>query len=232
MKGIIFDIDDTLYCRQEMLVDAAEIILGVTVEDRARFITIFYEKSDMNMSDLESGRLSTREINGWRYNETFKTLGLPYEEEDGCLSADKYLDLQSHMQLSPAMIKILDSYKANPDLMLGVLTAGESKHQWNKVDMLGLDRWIDRKNVIVCGETPYSKPDVRLFRMFEERFNLAPTDLWMIGDSYKHDIAGAIEAGWHSLWINRRGIPTPQVSATIEVKNDKELEEALMNRLV
>lgn len=229
MKGIIFDIDDTLYCRQEMLVDAAEIILGVTVEDRARFITIFYEKSDMNMSDLESGRLSTREINGWRYNETFKTLGLPYKEEDGCLSADKYLDLQSHMQLSPAMIKILDSYKANPDLILGVLTAGESKHQWNKVDMLGLDRWIDRKNVIVCGETPYSKPDVRLFRMFEKRFNLAPTDLWMIGDSYKHDIAGAIEAGWHSIWINRRNLPEPERLPDFEVKNDKELTTLLMN---
>ena len=30
-KGIVFDIDDTLYCRQVMLIHAAEIVLGVSI---------------------------------------------------------------------------------------------------------------------------------------------------------------------------------------------------------
>ena len=81
MTGIVFDIDDTLYCRQDMLVKAAEIVLGVKVPDWREFIRIFYEKSDVNMAQLESGEVSTRDTNGWRYNETFRLLGLPYEPQ-------------------------------------------------------------------------------------------------------------------------------------------------------
>ena len=54
MRGIVFDIDDTLYCRQDMLVTAAEKVLGVKVPDWPLFISIFYEKSDINMAGLES----------------------------------------------------------------------------------------------------------------------------------------------------------------------------------
>lgn len=232
MTGIVFDIDDTLYCRQDMLVHAAEIVLGVKIDDWARFITIFYEKSEINMSKLESGEVTTREINGWRYCETFKLMGLPYHKDDGVKSADAYLELQSHMKLSDAMVSILDNCKADPDIKLAILTAGESQHQWHKVEMLGLERWFTRADVVITGETPYTKPDVRLMHILEEKLCLTPSDLWMIGDSYKHDISGAIEAGWHSLWINRRGLPSPELCPDIEVRNDKELEDALANRIL
>lgn len=232
MTGIVFDIDDTLYCRQDMLVRAAEIVLGVKIDDWARFITIFYEKSEINMSKLESGEVTTREINGWRYCETFKLMGLPYHEDDGVKSADAYLELQSHMKLSNDMIKVLDLFASDPDIKLAILTAGESNHQWHKVEMLGLERWFTRADVVITGETPYTKPDVRLMHILEEKLCLTPSDLWMIGDSYKHDISGAIEAGWHSLWINRRGLPSPEFCPDIEVRNDKELEDALANRIL
>lgn len=228
MKGIVFDIDDTLYCRQDMLVQAAESVLGVKVPDWREFISIFYEKSDINMAALESGEISTREINGWRYNETFRILGLPYKQEDGCLSADAYLELQSHMFLSEDMKKVLDRFASDPEIKLAILTAGESKHQWHKVDMLGLDKWFDRANIIVTGDTDYSKPDVRLCRMFEEKLGLKPDDLWMIGDNYDKDITGALDSGWHSVWINRRTLPAPERRPDYEVLTDKELTDLLL----
>lgn len=228
MKGIVFDIDDTLYCRQDMLVQAAESVLGVKVPDWREFISIFYEKSDINMAALESGEISTREINGWRYNETFRILGLPYKQEDGCLSADAYLELQSHMFLSEDMKKVLDRFASDPEIKLAILTAGESKHQWHKVDMLGLDKWFDRANIIVTGDTDYSKPDVRLCRMFEEKLDLKPDDLWMIGDNYDKDITGALDSGWHSVWINRRTLPAPERRPDYEVLTDKELTDLLL----
>ncbi len=228
MKGIVFDIDDTLYCRQDMLVQAAESVLEVKVPDWREFISIFYEKSDINMAALESGEISTREINGWRYNETFRILGLPYKQEDGCLSADAYLELQSHMFLSEDMKKVLDRFASDPEIKLAILTAGESKHQWHKVDMLGLDKWFDRTNIIVTGDTDYSKPDVRLCRMFEEKLGLKPDDLWMIGDNYDKDITGALDSGWHSIWINRRTLPAPERRPDYEVLTDKELTDLLL----
>lgn len=227
MKGIVFDIDDTLYCRQDMLVKAAEIVLGVKIEDWREFIRIFYEKSDVNMAGLESGAVSTRDTNGWRYNETFRILGLPYKTQDGVLAADAYLELQSHMFIRDDLAKELDRLASDPDIRLAILTAGESKHQWNKVDMLGLDRWFDRSKIVVTGDTPYTKPDVRLCQMMESLLDLSPSDMWMIGDSYKHDITGAIDAGWYSLWINRRGLPAQEINPDITVLNDDELINAI-----
>ena len=227
MRGIVFDIDDTLYCRQILLLKAAEMVLGLKIPDWQEFMRIYYEKSDVNMEMLESGELSTHDINGWRYNETFRILGLPYKPEDGGNAADTYLELQSHMQVSDEMAKILDAIAADPSIKIGILTAGESKHQWNKVDMLGLDRWFDRENIIVSGDTPYMKPDIELFRMFEKKFGLEPSDLWMIGDSYKHDIKGALDAGWHALWINRRFLGPQEITPDITVESDDELTDAL-----
>ena len=228
MRGIVFDIDDTLYGRQDMLVKAAEAVLGVKVSDWSRFIAIFYEKSDINMAALESGEITTRDINGWRYNETFRLLGLPYKPEDGVLAADAYLELQSHMALSEDMKKALDRFASDKDTKLAILTAGESKHQWNKVDMLGLDKWFDRQNVIVTGEAGISKPDVRLCRMLENKLGLEPGELWMIGDNYDKDITGAIDSGWHSVWINRRCLPAPERMPDIEVRTDEELTKVLI----
>ena len=228
MRGIVFDIDDTLYCRQDMLVKAAEAVLGVKVSDWSRFIAIFYEKSDINMAALESGEITTRDINGWRYNETFRLLGLPYKPEDGVLAADAYLELQSHMALSEDMKKALDRFASDKDTKLAILTAGESKHQWNKVDMLGLDKWFDRQNVLVTGEAGISKPDVRLCRMLENKLGLEPGELWMIGDNYDKDITGAIDSGWHSVWINRRCLPAPERMPDIEVRTDEELTKVLI----
>ena len=110
MRGIVFDIDDTLYCRQDMLVQAAENVLGVKIPDWREFIRIFYEKSDVNMAQLESGEVSTRDTNGWRYNETFRLLGLPYKPQDGGLAADAYLELQSHMFISDRLAAVLTNW--------------------------------------------------------------------------------------------------------------------------
>ncbi len=228
MRGIVFDIDDTLYCRQDMLVQAAESVLGVKVRDWREFISIFYEKSDINMAALESGEISTRDINGWRYNETFRILGLPFKPEDGCLSADAYLELQSHMFLSDDMKKSLDRFASDPEFKLAILTAGESKHQWHKVDMLGLDKWFDRANILVTGDTGFSKPDVRLCRIIEDNLDLKPGELWMIGDNYDKDITGALDSGWHSIWINRRNLPKPERLPDYEVLTDKELTDLLL----
>ena len=223
MTGLVFDIDDTLYSRQDLFVKAAQNVLGVTVQDPSEFVRIFYAKSDLNTAELEAGLITTRECNGWRFEETFRELGLPFAPGDGVLAADAYLELQSHMSLTDDMKALLSSLAARDGIVLGVLTAGESAHQWNKVDMLGLCTWIPRGNVIVAGDVGVSKPDVKIFRLMEERLGLKASDMWMIGDSYKHDIKGALDAGWHAVWLNRRSISVDGPMPDFEVLDDEDL---------
>ena len=227
MTGLIFDIDDTLYSRQDLFVKAAETVLGVSVDEPREFVRIFYAKSDLNTAELEAGLITTRECNGWRFEETFREMGLPFNSGDGVLCADAYLELQSHMSLTDDMKELLAELKGKDDVALGVLTAGESAHQWNKVDMLGLCSWIPRENVIVAGDVGVSKPDVKIFRLVEERLGLSSSDIWMIGDSYKHDIKGALDAGWHAVWLNRRGISVDGPMPDFEVLHDEDLTGTL-----
>ena len=93
--------------------------------------------------------------------------------------------------------------------------------------MLGLDRWFNSEDIIVSGETGFSKPDVRLCRIVEEKLGLKPDELWMIGDSYKHDITGAIDSGWHTIWINRRALTQPDRLPDFEVTSGRELTSLL-----
>ena len=232
MTGIIFDIDDTLYSRQDLLVKAASDVLGIDIPDKSEFVRLFYHYSDLNTAQLEAGTITTRDCNGWRFEQTYKELGLAFTEGDGVKTSDAYLELQSHMELTGQMKDLLTSLKAADDVCLGVLTAGESAHQWNKVDMLGLCDWISRENVTVAGDVGVSKPDVKIFRIVEERLGLMPSDMWMVGDSYKHDIKGALNAGWHAVWLNRRGISVEGPSPDIEVRSDEELVFALRKKFL
>ena len=227
MTGIVFDIDDTLYGRQDLFVKAAENVLGISVSDPREFVRVFYAKSDLNTAELEAGLITTRECNGWRFEETYKELGISFREGDGVKTADAYLELQSHMSLSPSMRDVLSLLSEKPGISLGVLTAGESSHQWNKVNMLGLCSWIPRENISVAGDVGVSKPDVKIFRMMEERLGLEPSDMWMIGDSYKHDISGALNASWHAIWLNRRGIIADGFAPDFEVLDDEDLAGTL-----
>lgn len=227
MKGLIFDIDDTLYSRQDLFVEAAREVTGSFIADASEFVRVFYAKSDLNTAELEAGLITTRECNGWRFEETYKELGISFREGDGVKTADAYLELQSHMSLSPSMRDVLTKLSEEPGISLGVLTAGESSHQWNKVNMLGLCSWIPRENIIVAGDVGVSKPDVKIFRMMEERLGLEPSAMWMIGDSYKHDISGALNASWHAVWLNRRGIIADGLAPDFEVLDDEDLAGTL-----
>ena len=60
-----------------------------------------------------------------------------------------------------------------------------------------------------------------------EKLDLKPDELWMIGDSYKHDITGAMDSSWHTIWINRRSLPKPDRLPDFEVTSDQELTSLL-----
>jgi len=53
--------------------------------------------------------------------------------------------------------------------------------------------------------TFYGKPHAPVFRAVEAAMNVSPNRCLMVGDSLEHDIAGAANAGWQTLFI-RGGI--------------------------
>jgi len=53
------------------------------------------------------------------------------------------------------------------------------------------------------------KPEQGAFEAVQRKLGLFPGELAMVGDSWRDDITGALEAGWTAIWVNRAGAPRP-----------------------
>lgn len=232
MTGIFFDIDDTLYSRRDLLILAA----SETYRDMAggglpgeTFLEAFYGLSDANFALVESGAITAWESNVWRFEKALLQMGLPCPTGAGDAFAERYTFLQNHITLSPLLERTFSdlSREGSGRLCLGVITNGPSAHQRRKFDMLGLERYIPRKYLVVSGEAGFSKPDEGIFRAAEKAMELPPEHLWIVGDSLRHDIEGARSAGWHTIWFDRSRDGHSRGAADITVHSEEELSGAL-----
>jgi len=50
------------------------------------------------------------------------------------------------------------------------------------------------------------KPDLAIFSYVARQVNKQPEELYLIGDSFENDMVGAINTGWHTVWLNKYDI--------------------------
>lgn len=79
-------------------------------------------------------------------------------------------------------------------------------------------------NRFLSAELGFLKPDPRAFEAVQRRLGLFPGELAMVGDSWRDDIVGALEAGWTAVWVNRSGVPRPAVDADADLVEVPDLE--------
>jgi len=245
LTGIYFDIDDTLYSRKALLLQAAEETRQAAgdasdpVPDPEVFMRLFNINSDTNLKGVESGEISPRDSNVWRYEKTLQDMGILTQPGEGDAFADRYAELQKNITMSDVLESLFTQLSGREDIRLGILTNGETSHQWRKYGMLRLERYIDRGMVIVSGETGLSKPEPSIFHLAEQRMGLGPGRLVMVGDSLRNDILPAKKLGWRCVWYDRSAGTGDSVKDTADsvdlnktvdmiVRTDKELKMALI----
>lgn len=55
------------------------------------------------------------------------------------------------------------------------------------------------------GELGFGKPDHRVYHLALDRLQLAPSEVWMVGDNLEWDVASPQELGIYSVWVDVRG---------------------------
>ncbi len=83
---------------------------------------------------------------------------------------------------------------------MAILTNGTPVIQAHKVENSGLKHHFD--HVVLCDEHG-SKPDPAPFRHALDLLGCGPSDVAMVGNSLRNDIAGARNAGIYAVWIDR-----------------------------
>ena len=201
MIGLVFDVDDTLYEQIVPFENAYKSLFDMDI-DMEKFYLLSRYYSDVKFEDSRNGEMTMDEYHIYRIQEAAKDLGVCLSDEQALNMQKEYKKNQQKLQMSDITRSILELAKEN-NVKLGIITNGPSEHQWSKVKALGVEKWIDRKNIIVSGDYGINKPDVRIFEIMQEKLQLPNDSLYYIGDSLENDIVGANNAGWKAIWINR-----------------------------
>ena len=201
---IVFDIDETLYLRSELYLKTYREFFGgrlgldeQLLEERNRI------RKEEAFQMRAEGKISMEEMLILRTTLTYRDLGVELSPETALAFEQLYAKNQNEIDPIPVYKDLLESLHQR-GCPVGVLTNGPSDRQRGKIQAMGLWKYFREENVLASGDIGIIKPDPRIFRAFEEKTGLPPDKLWMVGDSFESDIAGASDAGWHTVWINRK----------------------------
>ena len=86
----------------------------------------------------------------------------------------------------------------------------------------------DFEFIITSSNYMFRKPNKRIFDLALEKAELAPEDVWYIGDQYECDIKGALSAGLFPVWyIGAIDLPYTEDKNILTVKSWNELKQRM-----
>ena len=178
VKGVIFDLDDTLYSEKEYVRSGYKAVsdyLGGGYEDRL-------------WSFFEAGKPAIDEL--------LKEIGRE-GEKDAALNIYRFHKPEIH--LYPGAARMIEDLKKR-DIKVGIITDGRPEGQRNKIEALGLN--VD--DVIITDElggVQFRKPCDIAFRIMLTKWRLNPADAVYVGDNPVKDFQAPRQLGMKSLWF-------------------------------
>lgn len=208
VEAVYFDLDDTLCAywdaakkglktafedhpehgfTTEELLEAWSVAFREFVETIGK--THWYEKY------RHSGEITRAEL----MRRTLERLGNYDEDLAKQLSNTYHVERQAALELFPEAEEVIKSLHL--DYPLGLITNGPADIQRQEIQVLNIGPFFE--HVFIEGELGYGKPDPRVMELAEDAVGLKPNQILFVGNSYKHDMVPAYEAGWRTAWIRR-----------------------------
>ncbi len=186
LKGVIFDLDDTLYPEKEYVKSGYKAVsdyLGGGYEDR---LWDFFEEGKPAIDEL--------------LIELDRTA-----EKDVVLNV--YRNNKPDIHLYEGVVELIDKLKKKC-IKVGIITDGRPEGQRNKLDALELWNKID--DVIITDElggVQFRKPCDIAFRIMLTRWRLNPADVVYVGDNLQKDFQAPQQLGMKRvLYKNEDGL--------------------------
>lgn len=203
MLSIIFDIDDTLYHRQDPFTLAFDKLFpGHEDLDHAQLYKTFLHHGNSLFEDSMSGKISVEAMRIKRIQLALAEFQIFINDREALDFQEAYLWEQAHLKLHPAYQDMFE-YCYQHKVTLGIITNGPSSHQRVKYYAMGIDRWVPEDWVMASGDVGINKPAVGIFNIAKEKWNLNLEETYYVGDSYEHDISSSKSVGWKTIWLDR-----------------------------
>ncbi len=202
-KGVIFDLDQTLantedYCLpkescQENCEQYAEWHLYEFLRPHLKIISwnefeTQYQLAKSQVKMILKGTAASH--NRYLYiQRTLENLGVRFSPELVYNATNKYWDhILTNMKLFPKVLETLKRIKES-HFVTAVLSDLTADIQIQKLSKLKINKYIDL--LITSEEANADKPDIRPFTLALEKMNMEHTEVLMVGNNPKTDIAGS-----------------------------------------
>lgn len=220
-RQFLFDLDDTLLdfqSSENLSFDQTMAMLGLA-ENACALYADYRTESARFWAEFERGRISKEVLRVERFRRAFKRQGI---DADPITASALYLDIL------PETVVLIEGAREVCDRLagigeLGIITNGIEAVQRRRIERSGLGaHFCFVATSEGCG---HAKPDPRIFEFAAGHFQrFAKPEAIIIGDRIESDIAGAINFGIDSCWLNPSGlragaryIPTFEVSDLGEI---------------
>ena len=196
MKVVCFDLDDTLYKEIDYLKSAYREIASYAA-DYCRGCSD--SPIILSVKAYEAMLLAYKEgQNAFKRLNAFLGINLPISQ---------YLQIyrmhKPNIRLSKSAVSALNSLKS-PECIIGLITDGRSVQQRNKVEALGLNRWIIEEDVLISEEFGSEKPTPANYEYFMKRYPESDEFMY-VGDNLKKDFIAPNALGWQTVCLKDDG---------------------------
>lgn len=221
VRGVLFDMDDTLFdhnfatiqALEHLCVEEPAFTCWPVEELRARYSALLEE---LHVGVL-AGRLTIPEARYERFRRLLSdaTSTAVDAERPTALSAIYRASYESAWRAVPGAMAVLTALHAR-GIQIGIVTNNIASEQRQKMRLCGMGPLV---NVLITSEEIGSqKPEPAIFQAALDAMKLRSSECVMVGDVWATDIAGAIASGIRPIWYNWRGLESPD-SSVAEVRS-------------
>lgn len=206
IKGVIFDLDDTLYSEKQ-------------------YIRSGYQKIADHLGMPEaSGRMWKYFLNGQQAIDMFLAeVGMEHKKEE-CLQIyrNQIPDITLYDGVPEMLRKLIKK-----GIKVGIITDGRPEGQRNKIAALGLDKIIS--DIVITDElggVQFRKPNDISFRIMQNRWRLPFENIVYVGDNPRKDFQAPKQLGMQTIYLrNPDGLySTPEETG---IENVEEIERLI-----
>lgn len=189
-RVLVFDIDDTLHKEIEYLKAAYRLISKELWGD------VWYEHYTQMLSDYHAGENVFEKI--CKQSADVELAGL----------LNMYRFGVHELTLDDEVAEVLSALKAK-GVILGIVSDGRQVTQMNKVEALGLTRWIDVDCIVINSDSKLFKPNPsgyeRLLAAIRAKYGDEQFEYSYVGDNLKKDFIWPNANGWNTICLKDDG---------------------------
>ncbi|WP_025028753.1 HAD family hydrolase [Caldalkalibacillus mannanilyticus] len=238
---IYFDLDNTLYsheyaferaiqdCYQDVMEEWRDRGLHVPYVPLEDWFEVFKYFSDYYWPGYEEKKYSQQEYRRKRYLSTMKHFDLPNQVDEADRFHEQYYEkANQYVQPYPGLYQTL-SFFNQTGIEVGIITNGKQKTQQAKFNKLKLFRYIKQEHFFISEVVGIEKPDQHIFETALGNEN--PEKALFIGDTWEHDVVGALDASWNAIYLNTQNRPrTSEHQPLVEYKHFTQLLPFFLNK--